>query len=73
MSVVYFEQIMPAWNNLSPFLHVIHNEKDYERAVSFLDNLIDIVGENEKHPLTSLMELVGMLVEQYEESDVVVL
>ncbi len=28
--------------------------------------LIDMVGENEKHPLASLMELVGVLIEQYE-------
>jgi hypothetical protein len=37
--------------------------KDYEKAVSLLDKLIDIVGENEKHPLASLMELLGGLIE----------
>jgi len=41
--------------------------KDYEKAVSLLDKLIDIVGENEKHPLASLMELLGGLIEQYED------
>jgi hypothetical protein len=44
----------------------LHNESDYEKAVSLLDSLIDVVGENEKHPLASLMELVGFLIEQYE-------
>jgi HTH-type transcriptional regulator/antitoxin HigA len=33
-----------------------------------LDNLIDIVGENENHPLASLMELLGLLIEQYEDT-----
>lgn len=42
----------------------------YNKAVSFLDSIIDIVGENEKHPLASLMELVGVLIEQYENSNV---
>ncbi len=66
MSAVYLEQITPAWNNVSKFIHVLHNEKDYQQAVALLDTLIDIVGENEKHPLASLMELVGVLIEQYE-------
>lgn len=44
-----------------------HTEQDYTQAVALLDSLIDIVGENEKHPLASLMELVGVLIEQYED------
>ena len=36
----------------------------------FLDSLIDVVGENENHPLASLMELVGVLIEQYEDAHV---
>jgi HTH-type transcriptional regulator / antitoxin HigA len=47
---------------------MLHNEEDYTKAVSLLDSLIDSVGENEKHPLASLMELVGVLIEQYEDA-----
>jgi HTH-type transcriptional regulator/antitoxin HigA len=36
--------------------------------LSYLDSLINIVGESEKHPLASLMELVGVLIEQYEDT-----
>lgn len=67
MSAVYLEQIAPVWANVSKFVHVIHDENDYEKAVSFLDSLIDMVGENEKHPLASLMELLGVLIERYED------
>lgn len=49
---------------------ILQNANDYNKAVSFLDSLIDIVGENEKHPLASLMELVGVLIEQYENLNV---
>ena len=45
-------------------------EQDYEQAVELLDSLIDVVGENENHPLASLMELVGVLIEQYEDAHV---
>jgi HTH-type transcriptional regulator/antitoxin HigA len=48
----------------------LHNEQEYAEAVSLLDSLIDRVGENEQHPLASLMELVGVLISQYEETHV---
>ncbi|MEI7840537.1 MAG: hypothetical protein WCJ11_08560 [Methylococcaceae bacterium] len=68
MTAVYLEQLTPVWNDFSKFVHVLHNERDYKKAVSLLDSLIDIVGENEKHPLASLMELVGVLITQYEDA-----
>jgi HTH-type transcriptional regulator/antitoxin HigA len=70
MSAVFLEQITPAWNNFSKLVHVLHNEHDYEQAVELLDSLIDVVGENENHPLASLMELVGVLIEQYEDAHI---
>jgi HTH-type transcriptional regulator/antitoxin HigA len=38
--------------------------------VAFLDALIDEVGEEETHPLASLMEVIGVLIERYEEDHV---
>jgi HTH-type transcriptional regulator/antitoxin HigA len=35
-----------------------------------LDNLIDEIGENENHPLASLMEILGILIENYEQENV---
>ncbi|WP_231561858.1 hypothetical protein [Nitrosococcus oceani] len=51
-------------------IYVPHTEEEYERLVSFLDSLIDEVGEDEAHPLASLMEIVGVLIERYEEEHV---
>ena len=68
MSAVYIEHITPAWNDFSKYVHVLNNEEDYEKAVSLLDSLVDMVGENESHPLASLMELVSVLIENYEDS-----
>ncbi len=47
-----------------------HNEQDYQALVSLLDSLIDTVGEDESHPLASLMEVVGVLIEKYEDEHV---
>ena len=44
--------------------------EDYERLISFLDWLIDQVGEDERHSLASLMEIVGVLIERYEDEHV---
>lgn len=52
------------------FLFVPHNEGEYERLVTLLDALIDRVGEEETHPLASLMEVIGALIERYEEEHV---
>jgi len=65
-----FELNTTLWQSLMPYIYVPHNSQDYERLVSFLDSLIDQVGEDERHPLASLMEVVGVLVERYEETHV---
>jgi HTH-type transcriptional regulator/antitoxin HigA len=35
-----------------------------------LDSLSDEVGENESHPLASLMEIVAVLIERYEDEQI---
>ena len=43
---------------------------EYDRIVALLDNLIDEVGEDERHPLASLMGLLSVLIERYEAEHV---
>ena len=58
------------WPGLTPVVFVPHDESEYQRLVAILDDLIDEVGENEDHPLASLMEVIGVLIERYEEEHV---
>lgn len=51
---------------LTPIVFVPHTESEYQRLVAVLDDLIDVVGEEENHPLASLMEVIGVLIEKYE-------
>jgi HTH-type transcriptional regulator/antitoxin HigA len=46
------------WPTLAPVVFVPHAESEYQRLVAVLDALIDVVGENENHPLASLMEVI---------------
>jgi len=58
------------WSSLANKIYVPHSEGEYRQLVSLLDSLIDEVGENESHPLASLMEIVGVLIEKYEDEHV---
>lgn len=59
-----------AWSSLSGKVFVPHSEEEYQRLVALLDGLVDEVGEDESHPLASLMEIVGVLIEKYEDEHV---
>jgi len=59
-----------AWSCLADTVFVPHTEAEYQRLVTLLDRLVDEVGENESHPLASLMEIVGVLIEKYEDEHV---
>ena len=58
------------WPEMANSVFVPHTEDEYRRLVAFLDGLIDEVGEEETHPLASLMEILGVLIEQYEAEHV---
>jgi HTH-type transcriptional regulator/antitoxin HigA len=59
-----------AWAPLSRTLFMPHTEGENRQLVSLLDNLIDEVGEDESHPLASFLEVVGILIEKYEDEHV---
>ena len=48
----------------------IRSPRQYARATQLLDELLDIVGGMEQHPLAGLLEVVGDLVGIYEASEV---
>ncbi len=59
-----------AWSSLSGAVFVPHSEPEYRRLAALLDGLVDEVGEDESHPLASLMEVVSILIEKYEDERV---
>ena len=48
-------------------LRPIRNEKDHERMLALMNTLLDTAGDDEDHPLSSLLELAGDLVSRYEQ------
>jgi HTH-type transcriptional regulator / antitoxin HigA len=65
--VLQAEQV---WPSVAKILYVPHDEVEYDRLVAILDQLIDQIGGDETPPLASLMEVIGVLIEKYEDDHV---
>jgi HTH-type transcriptional regulator/antitoxin HigA len=70
MLALNIEETTKNWQLLNNTLFVPHNESDYKYLVQLLDSLINEVGENESHPLANLMEIIGVLIENYENENI---
>jgi len=68
MSTIIAPEIEQQWLAIAPYL-TINNEQEYEQAVARLNTLIDEVGVNEDHPLYSLLNTLGILIETYEKEN----
>lgn len=54
------------WATIRPLL-TIRNEREYDAAVKRLNDLLDEIGTNERHPLYGLLDTLGTLIHAYEE------
>ena len=63
---VLTKDIQTHWASIQPILS-IHNEREYDLAVGRLGELLDEVGDDEKHPLYGLLDTLSTLIEVYEE------
>lgn len=70
MSIAQMEKAFAVWPQIEPAIHVPRTDREYRQLVKLLDRLVDEVGENENHPLASLMEVIGVLIEKYEDENV---
>jgi HTH-type transcriptional regulator/antitoxin HigA len=70
MKVQKFDPVLVerAWKAFRSGIDIaaIHTPRQYEQTVAFMNQLLDLVGENERHPLAGLLDLVGELVAAYE-------
>jgi len=68
------EVLMPTWRELESQTHVklrtIESERHYRAMISFMNDLLDMVGDRETHPLMGLLDVVTAFVHDYEERNV---
>lgn len=62
--------IQSSWSKLDSMVHLrpIHDEAGYDQMTSLMNSLLDVVGNNEDHALSGLLELVGDLVSKFEQA-----
>ena len=60
-------ELKASWVKITPYVQVINTSQKYEDALCVLSDIIDIVGGCEDHPLQSMMEVLAVLIEKYEE------
>ena len=70
ITLAQINQTKSAWPAMAATLRVPHSEADYHELTALLDSLVDEVGEDESHPLASLMEVISVLIERYEDEHV---
>ncbi|MDS4031943.1 MAG: transcriptional regulator, partial [Candidatus Contendobacter sp.] len=58
--------IIEHWKYIAPIVKRPENEKDYETLVSHLDTLLDLVGDDDRHPLTGLVDIISDQISAYE-------
>ena len=60
--------LQASWQAFDTVAHLrpIHSEADYDRMVGMMNALLDVAGDDEDHPLSSLLELAADLVSRYE-------
>lgn len=67
-----FSQMAKAWAALNRETHVgvIRSDREYRQMSALIDKLIDEIGSDEKHALSGLLNVLGSLIEQYEDDNV---
>ncbi len=62
------EALQKTWMAFDRVAHLrpIRSDEEYERTVALMNNLLDIVGDDERHALSGLLDLVGELVGDYD-------
>ncbi|MGS0741341.1 hypothetical protein ACVBEF_05855 [Glaciimonas sp. GG7] len=63
------QAIQTNWQGLYAVTHLrsVHNEDDYDQMVSLMNFLIETAGDDDDHPLSDLLDIVGDLVSTYEQ------
>lgn len=63
------QALQSSWQAFDSMAHLrpIRNEMEYDRMVAMVNSLLDVAGDDEDHPLSSLLELAGELVFRYEQ------
>lgn len=68
------DELTPTWQALetqaSAKLAAIDNERHYKAMTGLMNELLDEIGDRKRHPLMGLLDVVTLLIEDYEKRTV---
>ena len=72
MSAANIKDVIQEYRRLRTMvpLGTLRTKKDYTRAVSTLDAILDEIGDDEKHPMAELADALSVFIERYEDEHV---
>jgi HTH-type transcriptional regulator/antitoxin HigA len=59
-------QTIKHWEHVVPYAHIPRNEKEYEKLMAFVDELMDWSRHHKDEHATSLLSLIASNIEAYE-------
>jgi HTH-type transcriptional regulator/antitoxin HigA len=67
-TISFDNDFLPAWSKVIKNLPLsrIRSKRQYDLMVKAMEYLADLVDDNSKHPLVGLLEILEMLVEDYD-------
>lgn len=62
-------KIQSTWIAFDQATHLrpIRTEEEYDRTVILMNALLDVIGDQDDHPLAGLLDLVSEMVEDFDE------
>ncbi|MFJ7284229.1 type II toxin-antitoxin system HigA family antitoxin [Pseudomonas sp. NPDC099000] len=63
---ILIERAAEHWEFVSPVLRKPKNEDDYDLLAQALDELLAMTGDDEYHPLMSLVDIIGDWIEEWD-------
>lgn len=65
------EQILLAWIPFKALIGVtiIKTQEDYDHVHAIMESLLDVVGDDESHPLADVTDYIGNIVKSWEDEN----
>lgn len=63
-------QTIKVWPMVSKVISPLHTDKEYEKAIALLNELIDRVKEKSDSTIESLIDTLGTLIKDYEDRNI---
>ncbi len=64
------QKVLMVWPTVSKVVSTIHTERQYNRAIKMIDQLIDDVNEKSDPVKESLIDILGTLIRDYEDRNI---